>query len=133
MLISLFLSACASKAGSKDKTQGDLEAQPLLFADWKYKGFGQEYPLWAEAVLKGEVERAGDLLGLSLLSGEAVAYKADVYYGENLDILLKYEDPSDENLIKETWCYLDSYYEQSENKYVYITLRREEKPQGMEE
>lgn len=138
--VCLLFSGCASNDSIKGNSPKELESQPALFADWKYKGFGQEYPLWAEAVVKRDLERAAELLGLPYLSEEAVVYRTDLYYGENLDLLLKYENPEDQQLIKDTWCYIDPYYEEYEDRYVYITLRRAQEPQldtqgpqGMEE
>lgn len=138
--VCLLFSGCASNGSIKGNSPKELESQPALFADWKYKGFGQEYPLWAEAVVKRDLERAAELLGLPYLSEEAVIYRTDLYYGENLDLLLKYENPEDQQLIKDTWCYIDPYYGEYEDRYVYITLRRAQepqldtqRPQGMEE
>ena len=131
----LFL-GCASNDSIKGNSPKELESQPALFADWKYKGFGQEYPLWAEAVINQDFETVADLLGLHLLSEDDILYRADIYYGENLDLLLKYENPEDQELIKDTWCYIDPYYEEYEDRYVYITLRQAQEPlglQGMEE
>jgi len=140
IFVCLSFTGCASNGSIKGNSPKELESQPALFADWKYKGFGQEYPLWAEAVVKRDLERAAELLGLPYLSEEAVVYRTDLYYGENLDLLLKYENPEDQQLIKDTWCYIDPYYEEYEDRYVYITLRRAQEPQldtqgpqGMEE
>lgn len=140
IFVCLLFTGCASNGSIKGNSPKELESQPALFADWKYKGFGQEYPLWAEAVVKRDLERAAELLGLPYLSEEAVVYRTDLYYGENLDLLLKYENPEDQQLIKDTWCYIDPYYEEYEDRYVYITLRRAQEPQldtqgpqGMEE
>ena len=140
IFVCLLFTGCASNGSIKGNSPKELQSQPALFADWKYKGFGQEYPLWAEAVVKRDLERAAELLGLPYLSEEAVVYRTDLYYGENLDLLLKYENPEDQQLIKDTWCYIDPYYEEYEDRYVYITLRRAQEPQlytqgpqGMEE
>ena len=129
IFVCLLFTGCASNGSIKGNSPKELESQPALFADWKYKGFGQEYPLWAEAVVKRDLERAAELLGLPYLSEEAVVYRTDLYYGENLDLLLKYENPEDQQLIKDTWCYIDPYYEEYEDRYVYITLRRAQGPQ----
>ena len=37
------------------------------------------------------------------------------------------------NVISEIWVYIDPYYEEYEERYAYITLRRALEPQGMEE
>ena len=134
--VCLLFFGCASNGSLKGKSPEELETKPSLFADWKYKGFGQEYPLWAEAVINQDFETVADLLGLHLLSEDDIVYRADIYYGENLDVVLKDENPADESVIKDTWCYIDPYYVQYEDRYVYITLRQAQEPlgsQGMEE
>ena len=139
-LVCLLFFGCASNGSAKGNSRENLEPQPPLFEDWQYKGFGQEYPLWAEAVIKQDFETVADLLGLHILSEDEAVYRADIYYGENLDLLLKYESAPDENLVKDIWCYIDPYYGEYEERYVYITLRRAQGPQldtqgsqGMEE
>ena len=52
--VCLLFFGCASNGSLKGKSLEELETKPSLFADWKYKGFGQEYPLWAEAVINQE-------------------------------------------------------------------------------
>ena len=140
IFVCLLFTGCASNGSIKGNSPKELESQPALFADWKYKGFGQEYPLWAEAVIKEDFETVADLLGLTSISDGEMVYCADIYYGENLDLLLKYESAPDENLVKDIWCYIDPYYGEYEERYVYITLRRAQGPQldtqgsqGMEE
>ena len=63
LLFILCLTSCAStpsaekEAGSgtqdvhKEKKQNQKK---LLFEDWKYKGFGQELPVWLEAAFKSD-------------------------------------------------------------------------------
>ena len=58
LLFILLLASCATTSAStgtitKEKKQG---SKKLLFEDWKYKGFGQELPVWFEAAYKGDVE-----------------------------------------------------------------------------
>ncbi len=58
LLFVLLLASCATTSAgtgtiTKEKKQG---SKKLLFEDWKYKGFGQELPVWFEAAYKGDVE-----------------------------------------------------------------------------
>ena len=118
LLACLFiLSGCASTGA--DKTEQSLEETPQipLFADWKYKGFGQEYPKWAEDALK-----------------EGASSTVEIHFGNNLDMLIWHEQKEIEsNVIAQTWVYIDPYYDEYEERYAYITLRRAQEPQGMEE
>ena len=117
LLTSLLFAGCASTTAGRGTEPEDIFEEPRLFADWQYKGFGQEYPQWAEDSLKeGESERV------------------EIHFGQNLDMLIPHEDEETEtNVIKETWVYIDPYYEEYEERYVYITLRQAQGPRGMEE
>lgn len=112
MLISLSATSCASTAAGKSSESEDLFEEPRLFADWQYKGFGQEYPQWAEESLKqGESETV------------------EIHFGQNPDMLIPHEDEESESgMVKQIWVYIDPYYEEYEERYAYITLR-----QGQEE
>ena len=107
LLISLFISGCASTGGSNSRNAEDLSEVPLLFADWQYKGFGQEYPLWAEAALK---------------EGESSTVK--IQFGQNLDMLIPHEELN-EDVLAETWVFIDPYYEEYEERYAYIRVLEE--------
>ena len=113
----LFLSACAT-TGSKTGQIEDIPQEPLLFADWQYKGFGEEYPQWAEDALKNEAQS-----------------EISISFGSDLDMLLHHD--SDASVVAETWVYIDPYYYEYEERYAYITLRQAQGPQrdaqGMEE
>ena len=52
------LASCATtgNAAVQDIHKEKKQAQKkLLFEDWKYKGFGQELPVWFEAAYKGDL------------------------------------------------------------------------------
>ena len=52
LLFCLMLASCATtgNAAVQDIHKEKKQAQKkLLFEDWKYKGFGQELPVWFEA------------------------------------------------------------------------------------
>ena len=117
----LLITGCASTDSGKNPQ--DIQEPELLFLDWQYKGFGQEYPLWAEDVLK-----------------EGASETVDIKFGEDLDMLIPHESEETAPDIKaQIWVYIDPYYEEYEERYAYITLRRAQGPQdsqgsqGMEE
>ena len=115
-LVSLFFVSCASTGAGKSAQGDDVFVEPPLFLDWQYKGFGQEYPQWAEDALK---------------EGDSAAIT--IQFSENLDMLIPHEYEETEENVKQTWVYIDPYYEEYEERYVYITLRQAQGPRGMEE
>ena len=52
LMLCLFITACASTGAGKSAKGDDIFEAPPLFLDWQYRGFGQEYPQWAEDALK---------------------------------------------------------------------------------
>ncbi len=116
-LVSLFFISCASTGAGRTGSSDDVFEEPPLFLDWQYKGFGEEYPQWAEDALK-----------------EADSAAITIQFGENLDMLIPHEyEEADGNTEKQIWVYIDPYYEEYEERYAYITLRQAQGPQGMEE
>ena len=118
-LVSLFFVSCASTGAGKS-AQGDVFEAPPLFLDWQYKGFGQEYPQWAEDALK-----------------EGESSTVTIQFGQNLDMLIPHEyeeteeaEENAENVVKQTWVYIDPYYEDYEERYVYIRVVALREPQG---
>ena len=115
LILCLFITACASTGAGKSAQDDDVFVEPPLFLDWQYKGFGQEYPQWAEDALK---------------EGESSTVK--IQFGQNLDMLIphEYEETEEaeenvENVVKQTWVYIDPYYEDYEERYVYIRIVEE--------
>ncbi|MBO4630092.1 MAG: hypothetical protein J5687_09100 [Treponema sp.] len=113
-MLCLFITACASTGAGKS-AQDDVFEAPPLFLDWQYKGFGQEYPQWAEDALK---------------EGESAT--VTIQFGQNLDMLIPHEqeeaeeaEENAENVVKQTWVYIDPYYEDYEERYVYIRIVEE--------
>ena len=107
-LVSLFFISCASPGAGKSGSSEDVFEEPPLFLDWQYKGFGQEYPQWAEDALK-----------------EGASAAITIQFGQNLDMLLPHEyeqveetEEKVENVVKQTWVYIDPYYEEYEERYV---------------
>ena len=122
----LFATGCASTGAGKGAETEEAFVEPPLFLDWQYKGFGQEYPQWAEQALK---------------EGESAA--VSIQFGQNLDMLIPHEyeetqeiEEETENavkIIKQTWVYIDPYYGEYEARYAFITLRQAQEPRGMED
>ncbi len=107
-LVSLFFVSCASTGSGKGGSSEDAFVAPPLFLDWQYKGFGQEYPQWAEDALK-----------------EGASAAITIQFSENLDMLIPHEYEEIEENVKQTWVYIDPYYEEYEERYVYIRIVEE--------
>ena len=119
-LVSLFFISCASTGAGNSAKGDDVFEEPPLFLDWQYRGFGQEYPQWAEDALK---------------AGESST--VTIQFGQNLDMLIPHEyeeteeaEQNAENIVKQTWVYIDPYYEDYEERYVYIRVVALREPQG---
>ena len=56
LLIILGLCSCASAPKDTVYKEKKQTHEKLLFEDWKYKGFGQELPVWFEAAYKEDVK-----------------------------------------------------------------------------
>ena len=109
LLIGLLFAGCASTGAGKNTEPEDVFEEPRLFADWQYKGFGQEYPQWAEDLLK-----------------QGASPTVEIHFGQNLDMLIPHEyEEAQENGVKQIWVYIDPYYEGYEERYAYITLRQD--------
>ena len=116
LILCLFVTSCATNATTPEVVEEEI-AIPQLFSDWQYRGFGSEYPLWAEAALK-----------------EGNSTTTEIRFGQNLDVLIPHEfEEAESTVVKEIWVYIDPYYDEYEERYAYITLRRAQEPQGMED
>ena len=112
LTLCLFITACASTTTPLEVVEEEVQI-PLFFADWQYRGFGQEYPLWAETAIK---------------EGESATIQ--IRFGKNLDMLIPHDQEVPEsNVAAEIWVYIDPYYEEFEERYAYITLRRAQEAQ----
>ncbi len=108
-MLCLFATSCASTGGKNSDKTDDIPEEPMLFADWQYRGFGQDYPYWAESALK---------------EGESAAVQ--IQFAQNLDMLISHEaEESESNAVQETWVYIDPYYEEYEYRYAYIKILEE--------
>ena len=108
LMLCLFITSCASNSGGSDTHEQEPQI-PLFFADWQYRGFGQEYPFWAESALK-----------------EGPSATIEIKFGENLDVLIPHEyEEIESHVVKETWVYIDPYYDEYEERYAFIRMMEE--------
>ena len=83
----LFL-GCASNDSIKGNSPKELESQPALFADWKYKGFGHPLPAWFEAAYKNDVSGIKKSAS-NLLDSEIVILKGEGINSDQAEKVLK--------------------------------------------
>ena len=119
-----FVSGCAStkKQDSALKTPEDIQR----FDDWQYRGFGKEYPEWAQLVLDEKFEELKDYFsyinkdGLNLCVIKVDGTDSDMCRHKINEVSYTEEEAW---LIEETWVRLnEQYYGQLENPYVYIRI-----------
>ena len=113
------ITGCASTKAGKTGQSLEEEQKPPLFLDWKYKGFGQEYPLWAEAALAHDAE--GLVQFFPELTGKENQIKISVVFSDNFDVLL-YNEALAEDVLARTWVYINPEYEEYNERYAYIVL-----------
>ncbi|MBO4532080.1 MAG: hypothetical protein J5726_00070 [Treponema sp.] len=119
-----FVTGCAStkKQDSALKTPEDIQR----FDDWQYRGFGKEYPEWAQLVLDEKFEELKDYFsyinkdGLDLCVIKVDGTDSDMCRHKINEVSYTEEEAW---LIEETWVRLnEQYYGQLENPYVYIRI-----------
>ena len=69
--------SCASKTSASNSEQIEKSSEILteeskekeeiilMFDDWKYKGFNNEYPLWAEFAIKNDISNLQKVLNIT--------------------------------------------------------------------
>lgn len=108
LLFIIFTASCAttsSTAANKEKKQND---QKLLFEDWKYRGFGQQEPVWLEAAYKNDLSLIKKNLP-ELSDKEILILTAYGINSDQADRLLKIKEgelPSDFILYDSSWVLL---------------------------
>ena len=54
LLFATLLASCATTSAGNHYIEKKQNQEKLLFEDWKYKGFGQELPVWFDAAYENE-------------------------------------------------------------------------------
>lgn len=95
------------------------------FDDWQYRGFGVEYPEWAEMAYDN------DILALKeefpVMQQEEFDISIEKIYGSNLDICKRKAESvvyseNEAFPVAETWVCVNIDYEKLEESYVYIKV-----------
>lgn len=121
----IMLTSCAStnKADSVLNSQDQFVSR---FDDWQYRGFGKEYPEWAELVLDEKNEELQEYFsginkdGLELCVVKVEGTDSDMCRHKIAELSYSEEEAW---MVEETWVRLNAdYYGQVENPYVYIRI-----------
>ena len=119
-----FVTGCASTQKSDSALQTAQDVQ--RFDDWQYRGFGKEYPDWAELVLDEKFEELKEYFssinkdGLNLNVIKVDGTDSDMCRHKITEVSYSEEEAW---MIEETWVRLnEQYYGQLENPYVYIRI-----------
>lgn len=116
---------CAS-TNKADSGFDTLNQAAPRFDDWQYRGFGKEYPEWAQLVLDEKFEELKDYFssinkdGLDLCVIKVDGTDSDMCRHKINEVSYSEEEAW---MIEETWVRLnEQYYGQMENPYVYIRI-----------
>ena len=85
LLLVISISSCATSGAYKEKHQNEKK---LLFEDWKYKGFGQELPVWFEAAYNDNLDELKNLVP-ELMDKEVTILRAEGFNSDQSEQSLK--------------------------------------------
>jgi hypothetical protein len=88
LLFFIMLTSCATTSAGGNHIEKKQNQEKLLFEDWKYKGFGQNLPVWFEAAYKDDLAKVLALLP-DLMGKEVTIIKADGFNSDQSEQSLK--------------------------------------------
>ena len=91
-----------------------------MFDDWKYKGFNNEYPLWAEFAIKNDISNLQKVLNIT--SEQKI--NIIIHSGTNIDQLIHKlgNELSNESELIQTWVHINPQINCNYNDYVAIKI-----------
>lgn len=92
----------------------------LMFDDWKYKGFNNEYPLWAEFAIKNDISNLQKVLNIT----SEHKINIIIHSGTNIDQLIHKlgNELSNESELIQTWVHINPQINCNYNDYVAIKI-----------
>ncbi len=106
LLFIISLSACATTSQNGSHKEKKLEQEKLLFEDWKYKGFGQEMPVWLQAAFENDTSAIKNVVP-ELSDKEIAIVRAEGINSDQADKILKIKEEelsSDFILYDSSWA-----------------------------
>ena len=124
--------SCASKTSASNSEQIEKSSEILteeskekeeiilMFDDWKYKGFNNEYPLWAEFAIKNDISNLQKVLNIT----SEHKINIIIHSGTNIDQLIHIlgNELSNESELIQTWVHINPQINCNYNDYVAIKI-----------
>lgn len=106
LLFIIMLASCATTSAGDNHIEKKQNPEKLLFEDWKYRGFGQEMPVWLEAAFENDVSAVKNAVP-ELSDKEVVIVRAEGINSDQADKILKIKEEelsSDFILYDSSWA-----------------------------
>ena len=124
--------SCASKTSASNSEQIEKSSEILteeskekeeiilMFDDWKYKGFNNEYPLWAEFAIKNDISNLQKVLNIT----SEHKINIIIHSGTNIDQLIHKlgNELSNESELIQTWVHINPQINCNYIDYVAIKI-----------
>lgn len=106
LLFFIMLTSCATTSAGGNHIEKKQNQEKLLFEDWKYKGFGQELPVWLEAAFENDVPAIKKVVP-EIADKEVLIIRAEGVNSDQADKILKIKEEelsSDFILYDSSWA-----------------------------
>ena len=106
LLFFIMLTSCATTSAGGNHIEKKQNNQKLLFEDWKYKGFGQELPVWLESAFENDVPAIKKVVP-EIADKEVLIIRAEGVNSDQADKILKIKEEelsSDFILYDSSWA-----------------------------
>ena len=106
LLFFIMLTSCATTSAGGNHIEKKQNQEKLLFEDWKYKGFGQELPVWLEAAFENDVPGIKKVVP-EIADKEVEIIRAEGINSDQADRILKIKEEelsSDFILYNSSWA-----------------------------
>jgi hypothetical protein len=106
LLFFIMLTSCATTSAGGNHIEKKQNQEKLLFEDWKYKGFGQELPVWLESAFENDVPAIKKVVP-EIADKEVLIIRAEGVNSDQADKILKIKEEelsSDFILYDSSWA-----------------------------
>ena len=106
LLFFIMLTSCATTSAGGNHIEKKQNQEKLLFEDWKYKGFGQELPVWLESAFENDVPAIKKVVP-EIADKEVLIIRAEGVNSDQADRILKIKEEelsSDFILYDSSWA-----------------------------
>ena len=106
LLFFIMLTSCATTIAGGNHIEKKQNQEKLLFDDWKYKGIGQELPVWLEAAFENDVPAIKKVVP-EIADKEVEIIRAEGINSDQADRILKIKEEelsSDFILYDSSWA-----------------------------